>query len=169
MLTPKLQRLVEIAETYKGLSEANPASLPQIQEFQKTLGNQASGQAWCMDFVLYCVKIVEREFSQPAYLYKSQSVLEVWNKSPKIIRLQAPMPGSIMVWQMWKNSTQTIFGHAGIVTGVSPGFIDTIEGNTSAPSNVDQIDREGDGVWAKKRTPGGSSAMKVLGWLLPWV
>lgn len=170
LLTPKFQRLITIANSYVGTVSSSLTPNPQVAQFREVLGNPDNGQSWCMDFVLFCINQVETEFSQPAYLFKSQSVLEVWNKSPKMIRLEAPTPGSIMIWQMWKDNKPTVFGHTGIVCAVSEvGFVDTIEGNTSAPSDADQIDRQGNGVWVKKRTLKGSSSMRVCGWLLPWV
>ncbi len=169
-MTPKLQRLISIAKTYVGTTSDGVTPNPKISAFRETLGNPDSGQSWCMDFVMFCINQVETETSTASYLFKSQSVLEVWNKSPKMTRLNAPIPGSIMIWQMWKDSNPTVFGHTGIVTTVSEiGFVDTIEGNTSAPSDANQIDRQGNGVWVKKRTLKGSPSMKVCGWLLPWV
>ena len=40
--------------------------------------------------------------------------------------------------------------HIGIVTGTYPGGVTTVEGNTSDPAGVD---RDGDGVYEKRRSP----------------
>jgi len=69
---------------------------------------------------------------------------------------------------MYKNGKPTSAGHVGIVVDVtSDGTLVTIEGNTSSEESVQ---REGDGVWLKRRRnlndPRGQ--MQVKGFLKIW-
>lgn len=80
-----------------------------------------------------------------------------------------PIPGSIFLMRNGK----TVHGHAGIVKEVdwSEKQIITIEGNTGAKSAVsDPSDREGDGIYSKKRTVSftkSSTSLYFLGFIYP--
>lgn len=155
------QRLIAVATKFIGVREVGGENKgPEIEMFQKAIDGFANGQAWCMDFALYCIKQVG-----PSDLFECSYCLTVWNKSPKELRMSKPLPGSLMIWQK-KNSSQ---GHVGIVIDV----IDdgrravTVEGNTG-PMSV--VSREGDGVYKKFRPVHPSIGnLEVVGFLKPWL
>lgn len=167
----KESKLIEVASSYVGTKEEGGDNKgPQVEEFQQTLGNPAVGQSWCADFIHYCAKKVDAELGGDEYvLYKSQLVLDIWNKTDAKFRLAKPEPGCAMLWEHLKDGKRTGLGHAGIVTSVSRdgSSVMTVEGNTSDGSG---INRNGDGCYARQR-PTVSSAnttMRVLGWIKVW-
>ncbi len=166
--TNKLIRLIEVAESFIGTVETSENDSPVIEKFQIAGGKVARKQSWCMDFVLYCLDQVDNELGgEKSILFRSESVLQVWNKTIFSARSSYPIVGSIMCWQFGKMGQPTQLGHCGIVTDldIDAGIVDTIEGNTSPGAG---IVREGDGVYAKQRHLVGSVDMKVLGWIIPW-
>ena len=151
--------LVEFARQFIGTKEEggdNKGSLVEL--FQKALDGKAAGEAWCMAFVQYCVLEVERLTKTKSKIFKSEHCLTVWNKSPKELRLEKPEVGCLVIWQYG----DTINGHVGIVTKVNKNTIETIEGNTGTGAGVV---REGDGVYARKRSKFGSDKMQIKGYL----
>ena len=165
----KQKRLIEIAKSYIGTKEIGGDNKgPQVEKFQKALGGPAVQQAWCVDFIHYCAKEVDSEQGgTPSALYKSQLVMDVWNKTDPSLRLSNPEPGCVMLWEHHKDGKRTGLGHAGIVTHVGVSVVDTIEGNTSDGSG---INRDGDGVYSRQRSIASSpkSTMKVLGFIRIW-
>jgi hypothetical protein len=101
---------------------------------------------------------VEKQTNVKSKIFKSEHCLTVWNNSPKELRLKEPEVGCLVIWQ-YDNTTN---GHVGIVTKVNKNTIETIEGNTGTGAGVV---REGDGVYARKRSKAGSDKMKILGYL----
>src|ERR1051325_9953206 len=145
----KQDRLIEVAKSYIGTKEVGGDNKgPQVEEFQKSLGGPAVQQSWCADFVHYCAKKVDEEQGGTPYaLYKSQLVLDIWNKTDPALRLAAPEPGCMILWEHYKDGHKTGLGHAGIVTRVGVNnMVDTVEGNTSDGSG---INRDGDGVYSR--------------------
>jgi hypothetical protein len=165
----KQKRLVEVANSYIGVKETGGDNKgPQVEAFQKALGGPAVQQSWCTDFVHYCAKQVDSEEGGTPYaLYPSQLVVEVWNKTDSSLRLSAPEPGCMILWEHYKDGHKTGLGHTGIVTRVGVDEVDTVEGNTSDGSG---INRNGDGVYSRKRpiTSSPTSTMRVLGFLGIW-
>lgn len=153
--------LVEVAKRYIGTKESGGDNKgAQVEAFQKAVDGKAQGEAWCMAFVQFCINKVEEETNETlkSKIFKSEHCLTVWNKTPVEQRLKVPEPGCLIVWQFGKTAS----GHVGIVTAVGPTKVDTIEGNTGDGQGVV---REGDGVYARKRSRTGTSDMKVLGFL----
>lgn len=165
----KQDRLIEVAKSYIGTKEIGGDNKgPQVEEFQKALGGPAVQQSWCADFVHFCAKKVDAEQGGTAYdLYPSQLVVEVWNKTDPSLRLANPEAGCMILWEHFKDGHATGLGHAGIVTRVAVGTVDTVEGNTSDGSG---INRDGDGVYSRSRpiVSSATSTMKVLGFLRVW-
>lgn len=165
----KQDSLIEVAKSYIGTKESGGDNKgPQVEEFQKALGGPAVQQSWCADFVHFCAKKVDAEQGGTPYaLYPSQLVLDVWNKTDQSLRLAAPEPGCMILWEHYKDGHKTGLGHAGIVTRVGVGQVDTVEGNTSDGSG---INRDGDGVYSRQRAivSSATSTMKVLGFLRVW-
>lgn len=126
--------------------------------FQKAVDQKAEGESWCMAFAQYCIMEVEKAKQVKSRIFKSEHCLTVWNKSPKEMRLKEPEVGCLIIWQFGDTSN----GHVGIVTKVNKNTVETIEGNTGDGSGVI---RNGDGVYARKRSKLGSDKMKVLGYL----
>lgn len=164
----KQDRLIEIAKSYIGTKESGGDNKgPQVEEFQKALGGPAVQQSWCTDFIHYCAKKVDAEQGSTYALYPSQLVLEMWEKTDPSLRLVNPEPGCAILWEHYKDGHKTGLGHAGIVTRVGVGSVDTVEGNTSDGSG---INRDGDGVYSRQRAivSSATSTMKVLGFLRVW-
>lgn len=154
----KSERLIQEASKYIGIREKAPNKGPEIELFQKTIDGHASGQAYCMSFVQYCLKQVGG-----SDLFVSSHCLTVWNKSPKQLRHNKPKPGYLMVWRK-KGSSQ---GHVGIVTEViSDTQVATIEANTG-PMSV--VSRDGDGIYKKFRAIRPvMGSLEVVGFLQCW-
>ena len=137
---------------------------PEVEMFQKAVDGRASGEAWCMSFVQFCVKQVAKRFGVTDKLFDSEHCLTVWNNSPVSCRipLDQVKPGDVVIWQ----HGSTTSGHTGIVEAVNRDTYDhivslrTIEGNTSDASM-----REGDGVYRRVRSPYNNGTMKVRGFL----
>lgn len=170
ILEAKQAALIAEAGRWVGVHETSPNDGPEIEIFQKAIGGAATRQSWCADFAMYCIKQVDQKLSGHAtWLFVSQACMSIWNNSPMVARVQglAVQPGDLMVWQHWNAQGPTPQGHIGIVEKVlGPGQFATIEGNTSESPNV--VDREGDGVYRKVRSVGGSSTMRVKGFLRVW-
>lgn len=159
-MSSKAQELIDLASTFVGVKEQGADNAgPQIEIFQKSVDGTASRESWCMCFVQFCVKQIEKKYVIKSKLFKSEHCLTVWNKTPKELRLKEPEVGCIVIWQFGNSSS----GHAGIVRKVIKDKIETIEGNTSGPS-IDVV-REGDEVAFKTRSKTGSKTMKVIGFI----
>ena len=165
--------LVQEAKSWLKTIERGGDNKGQIIElFQMAVDGKAHGEAWCMSLVQFCVKktddfiagIFPEYQGKRAILYSSEHCRTVWIKSPSELRLELPEIGSIAVWQFG----DTTAGHTGIVVAVDlqRGIFWTIEGNTSPGGNG--IEREGDGVFLKKRYLTSSSSFRLLGFLSPW-
>lgn len=154
------QRFIDIAKKYIGTKESGGDNKGrQVEEFQKAIDGKAQGEAWCMAFVQFCIKQVEKEdLTVNSKIFKSEHCLTVWNKTPESQRLKIPEVGCLILWQFGNTSN----GHVGVVTCVGPTRVDTIEGNTGEGKG---IVREGDGVYERNRSRAGSEEMKVLGYL----
>lgn len=160
------EALARVAESYVGVIELGGDNRgPEVEEFQKSVNGKAEGQSWCMDFVQYCVEKAGAKFNWRPTLFKSEGVLEVWQKSRGCAQAQIPKRGLIAIWIM--NGTQS--GHCGIVISVSKDgtLFETVEGNTGPGKDVI---REGDGVYEKTRHLAARSnmerrGMRLLGFL----
>jgi hypothetical protein len=145
---------------------------PEVKAFLADVGITRPA-AWCAAFALYCIDQVDKQRmflstrQQPTKIYKSASVMEIWDKTPVSQRLKLPEPGCLMIWQSYHNDLPTHEGHMGIVTAVpTNSTVATIEGNTSDSSTVDRLD---EGVYKKLRSfPALYPAMRVKGFLKVW-
>jgi hypothetical protein len=165
----KLSTLVKIAESFIGVKEQGNNRGGMVEEFQKAVDGKANGEPWCMGFAQYCIQKAEAVYFEKSGIFPSESVYEVWNRSPLDVRSPVPVPGSLMLWQFWRDGHPTRMGHVGIVKQVyENGFLDVIEGNTTQPGGATLVIRDGDGVYLKRRTNKGSSQMRILGYLTPF-
>lgn len=155
----KAEQLIAEAMRWVGIREKGENKGPEIEMFQKAVDGHASGQSWCMCFVQYCLLKVG-----DSAILKSSHCLNVWNNSPKELRLSKPQPGAVMIWRKKRSSA----GHTGIVVEVLDDTkVVTIEGNTG-PMSI--VNREGDGVYRKVRSIRPVTGnMEVVGWLKPWL
>lgn len=77
---------------------------------------------------------------------------------------QTPGPGSI--WLARHGSTD--MGHAGIVVKTTEtGNMNTVEGNTSAEFVDTEKERQGDGIYARRRPMRGAGKLKTEGFIDP--
>lgn len=161
--------LVYEASRWVGVKEVGGNNQGElVRMFQKAVDNKASGEAWCMAFVQYCVRQCEAAMLALGIpvknaLFGSEHCLTVWNHMPDQHKMNKPEVGSIVIWR----HTPTTNGHTGIVSKiVNATTFESIEGNTRDSKG---IVREGDGVLLQTRTTTGAGAMKVVGYLRPWL
>ena len=157
------QELIDKAAFYVGVVEeaGKPNGGPNIAEFLASVG-LAEGHPWCSAFVSYCIQSLADVYNIKPTIFITGHVMTMWNKSPASCRSIKPAPGFLVLWR--KEGTTS--GHIGIVESVEEdGTFSTIEGNTSDGQGMN---RDGDGVWRKKRHIHGYGNMKLLGFLSPW-
>jgi len=170
--TLKSRLLIYEAKRWIGFTEVGGDNHGQIVEaFQKVVDGRASGEAWCMAALQFWLKHVDEMMNEvvgrtlaPHELEITEHCLTCWHKSPVVNRHDQPAPGRVVIWQ----HGNTTSGHCGVVAKVDfkNGFIWTIEGNTG--SSDSSVQREGDGVYLKRRSIKGVGRMNVVGYLQPW-
>lgn len=153
--------LVKEAKKWVGVKEKGGNNRgPEVEMFQKAVDGKASKEAWCMAFVQYCIKQIEHGFNAKSKVYKSEHCLTTYGNSPDSIKLENPEVGCVIIWRHGESSN----GHTGIVTEIiDKDWVRVCEGNTGNPDDV--VEREGDGVFLKKRSVHGAGEMKVWGYL----
>ncbi len=176
--------VVEIASRYLNLTEvksnqewdlvSTPGKDWQAQEFKDgiiSIGGHQDGWAYCMSSSKFWYIAALRQLQTPENIVQEYnkllnvSVVKSYTnclKAGKIVK--PPSIGSIFFMQKGNSG----FGHAGICTSEGNPF-STIEANTSAnPTSADQ-DREGQGIFTKKRKLNFSktSGLYLLGFLPP--
>lgn len=173
VITMKRRLLVSEAKRWVGFTEMGGDNKGQIVEaFQKAVDGKAVGEAWCLSWAMFCCKnvdaavsdILEKETGLHA-LENTEHCLTCWYKSPVTNQFTEPHPGDIAIWRHGTSSS----GHCGIVVQVEngTGYMWTVEGNTSSTDS--SVQREGDGVYLKRRNIRATGSMKVIGFLQPWV
>ena len=169
----KSELLVHEAKKWLKFTESGGNNRGQVVEaFQKAVDGRAHGEPWCMSFVQYVTRqvdvladvIMQTTSHKRSKIYSTEHCMTCWNKSPKECRIDQPVPGAVVIWQKGTSSS----GHTGIVVSIDKDDHDymwTIEGNTG-PS--ERVEREGDGVYLKKRHIRQTGNMRVRGFLRPW-
>lgn len=167
MTSEQAKFLIETAHSYVGTIEEGINSGPLVELFQKTLAAPHK-EPWCVDFAFFCVREVDKKIGSQTILFPTESSQILWLKTPKIARIDYPTPGCLVIWTKFNGDSPTSVGHVGIVSEIIDSeFMLTIEGNTSPDLGVE---REGDGVYLKKRHLKMSSGnMRIAGFLLPWI
>jgi len=151
--------LVHEAQNWVGTKEVGENSGPEVEMFQRALNSKPNKEAWCADFVIFCVQQVEKKLGTKSLIYRSENAQELYKKSPDSIKRSVPSPGNVVIWQ-FGNGT---LGHAGIVEAIAKdGYMTTIEGNTGEGTGVI---REGDGVYRRTRKQQGNLAMHIIGYI----
>lgn len=138
-----------------------------VQMFQKAVDDKAVGEPWCMSFVQFCVNQVislaqELNLRVTSALPESEHCMTVWRLSPTQHKLFEPRPGYLVIWRLKTSHS----GHTGVVVEIEKNAIWTVEGNTSPDDGGDQ--REGDGVFLKKRPRGGFGNFHEVGFIDPF-
>lgn len=157
---------------WKGFTEQGGNNRGQIvAAFQKAVDGVAEGEPWCMSFVQFCIRHVDRlctfmewDGYNPTSIYRSEHCATVWNNTLIENRSADPKVGWVAIWKNPAGSN----GHTGIVVKLdfgSPKTFWTVEGNTS-PDGGSQSD--GDGVFYKHRIGNISAGLKLLGFVNPW-
>ncbi len=174
--------LVTLARMLVGTMEQGNNDGPLIELFQKSVGGVADGQSYCMAFIQWCCDQVDSECGTKHLLYPSELCTSVWGMTQPSCRISKPIIGGIVIWQKWKilrtpagklAEMPLSSGHCGIIVNViDDETVDTVEANTSSNNAIGidpNIDRNGDGVFMKRRTlQSDVGTMRVLGLLDPW-
>jgi hypothetical protein len=162
------QETVNIAKCYIGTTEHggnNRGELVSI--FQRAVDGKASGEAWCLCFVQFILKIVESRCGKVSRLWDTEHCRTAWDLTAHSARVSRNdvQPGDLVIWRHGDTSN----GHVGIVERVIKDArgeviqLATIEGNTG-----DSSFRDGDGVYQKARHPVRNGNMHVLGFIRPF-
>jgi surface antigen len=152
--------LVHEAQDWVGTIDDMEHTVEAVNKFRLAVNAHPTGENWCADFVIFCIKQVETKLNIKSPIeHNSELAQDLWFKSPSFCQSTTPFPGAIIVWR----HGDTNLGHCGIVEAVAKdGTLTTIEGNTGqAPGIV----RDGGGVYRRFRTPTGTAAMSVIGFL----
>lgn len=171
-MTDRKQRaLAWLAQQFVGVTEQGNASI--VNKMRKAADGVAAGEPWCVCFLQHCSREVDELFELLQLderhvlqgLAKTESTQALWNDAPERMRRADPVVGAIVVWRLLSEPSR---GHCGIVTEVSDDRIVTVEGNTSAVAGTSEAERNGRGVWEKRRAGGDIPGFMRLGYLLPW-
>ncbi len=163
--------LVRVARNMVGVNASN---VEIVNRMRKATDNKAEGEPWCVCFVQWAVREVDSfvgdlfgDFPSPRQsLPSTESTQALWKGSPASMRSPVPLAGKVAVWRSNENPAK---GHCGIVLGTGDdGIVLTVEGNTSATAGTTESERNGNGVWMKRRTGGGIPGFTLLGYLSPW-
>lgn len=152
------QQIVAEARKYLGVHETGHNSGPQIDVWLQRV-RRNPGDAWCVAFA-WCMlddacRAVGLANRMPPVaggylLLRMAKDLRAWTDKPR--------PGLLFGIDHGRNAAGNHLSHVGIVTDVSGGVVQTIEGNTNAEGS-----REGNCVAARTR----HSEVITLGYLDP--
>lgn len=137
----------------------------KIDLFRKTVNPNPTGEAWCADFLQSLIAYAELKTGKSSFnIAVTESARNLWTLSKNAFVVQTPEPGDLIIWGV-RDSWQ---GHCGIITGSDSLLYYTVEGNTTPYGQAGEIQREGLGVYAKKRAKRGSKTFLELGFLRPF-
>jgi hypothetical protein len=149
------EALIETVKACVGVTEVGGDNRGTMVELFQDVVGDVQREPWCLAFLQACIAYVEELHGVRSPLIATEHCLTLWLASKAAYPAQ---PGDIILWRMGNTKN----GHAGLITGVNSLLYDTVEGNTGAGS---AIERNGDGVFAKRRARGGSSSFRELGFL----
>lgn len=155
---------LETARRYIGVVEVGGDNKgPEVELFQKAVDGKAAGEPWCAAFVQFVVLATEKRVGKASGLFASEHVRTIWNHTPESMRVDEPQPGDLMVW----GERDTTNGHIGIIEALlDTSTVQTIEGNTTPDQQF--VNREGNGVYRKRRKLQGGQKLQVLGFIRLW-
>lgn len=122
---------------------------PWVEAIQRTTGNK-KGDPWCASFVSFVLDIAYKD-APPLPGTASCDVLLEYARQHQLLT-ETPEPGDLFL--VMRTPTDAV--HTGLVAGVTPDTISTIEGNTNREGA-----REGNGVWARSRPRKGLLFIKL--------
>lgn len=133
--------LVKYAESYLFVREIKPNRSPEIDSMNIAV-HVPLGSSWCASFVSWV--FTKNNIPNPQSGWSPNFALKpdrIWDKNIK----NKLKPGDVCTFY-YTNLGRV--GHTGIITQVYDDYVITIEGNTGGGG----INREGDGVYKKKRS-----------------
>ena len=137
--------LLQCLNSQLNVREIAPNRSPEIDLYLKTVGSQV-GNPWCGAFVgsnLYWCNIPNPNSAWSPDYAKQQDIIWTYTNSHSL----KPMPGDVVTFYF---SNLGRVGHVGFYESTDKdGYFITIEGNTGGGL----LNREGDGVYKKKRSP----------------
>lgn len=150
--TPSSQKLtdrvISILSGQVGVKEATGKNDGvEVEAYLKSVG-LGKGYAWCQAFLFYGFEKASKELSIPNPMPRTAGVLDCWNKSKQyqVKKGERPQVGDVFTMDFGKGT-----GHTGIITDVQGDFINSIEGNTSVDPTLPSEDRDGQGVYRRRR------------------
>lgn len=132
----------------------------QIEQFQKFV-NLKKGDPYCAAFVSY---VLDKSHVSYPDIRTGLAVRFITNRSIAVSKILSGAskipPGAIFIMNQdgqWK-------GHTGLITGYSGNSVSTIEANTSPQPGTAESDRDGQGIFERKRQliPGNFFSIKFL-------
>jgi len=162
--------LAWFARQLVGITEQGNAQI--VNKMRKASDGVAAGEPWCACFVQHCARevdeldeILHQVCQRRQSIPNTESTQALWNNAEDNTRRMAAEIGSVAVWRLQGDPTK---GHCGIVVEAGAGYVVTVEGNTSATGETTEAERNGRGVWEKRRIGGNIPGFELLGYLLPW-
>lgn len=175
--------IIELASQFAGLTEVrqnaawDDLATKGVDERAKKLraileaaGHQP-GWPYCMSFcrAIYIEAYRGTEHEKTVRTILSASVILSWNNCKKQnLTNKTPKEGAIFFLQKGTSG----YGHAGLVVADLGDTMKTVEGNTSAQPAKGEADRNGDGVYFKKRSTAiigaKGTGLHLLGFLNPF-
>lgn len=119
----------------------------EVEQYLKAVG-LGKGYAWCQAFVFWGFDVTSKALNLTNPMPKTAGVLDCWNKSKafQVKKGARPEEGDVFTMDFGKGQ-----GHCGFVLEVLGDYIYTVEGNTSADPTLPSEDREGQGVFKRRR------------------
>ncbi len=118
---------------------------PEVNKYLAAVGLDP-GNFWCVAFTFFCYQQAASIVGIPNPHVKTAGVLDHWNKAknlPGARRITTndaiANPELITLGSLFIIDHGGGFGHSGIVTGISGGLLETIEGNTNSGGSANGI------------------------------
>jgi hypothetical protein len=142
-------KLLRAAASQVGISEVGGNNRgPRVAIYQATTSLGGTGWPWCQAFVRWCLD--QAGLWLTGYRGASVPQFEAWARAAGLWRgpEATPAPGWAVVFTFTPGGN--VAEHVGIVTRAVPGGVETIEGNTTAPS-AGGNQANGGGVYRRTR------------------
>lgn len=158
--------MVEAAKACIGIKElTGDNDGPLIELIQKTVGNKAHNEPYCMSFVQTILAYTELKTGIKSNLFATEHCMTLWRKTPEEMFVKRnPLPGALIMW----NKENTDSGHTGIVISSNEHFAMCVEANTTLSFNEGEIQREGGGIYMTKRPRKSVGSMILKGFIKPF-
>lgn len=179
MITSAAMKQAALVRVARNMVGVNASNTEIVNRMRRATDNKAEGEPWCACFVQWAVREVDAialELGAPVNadgaqrLPPTESTQQLWASSLLTMRSANPTPGTIAVWRLDKDHSR---GHCGIVVGTGTnGEVVTVEGNTSmagASGGNSEAERNGNGIWVKRRAAGVIPGFTLLGYLRSWL